>query len=225
MNFGPAERARMVKQSVDICEKKGVARLRLHPEDVPDDLHRELEGLFAYYQYAEASFILTCRTPDGTGSGWAGITGVKDISRRSTPRELTEIAADKALKSQKPRAHRAGPLHGDPRAAPDGAVPVADDGRLQRAARPERRGRRQLHFSGTASRGDDARSARSCSATTSRSRATSATRSCGRRRSAPTAWPAKPVTWVEKGVLKNLFYDRALGEAAEEGRRRRRART
>ena len=34
---------------------------------------------------------------------------------------------------------------------------------------------------------------------------------------------ARPVTWVEKGVLKNLFYDRSLGEAPEEGRRRRRA--
>ena len=39
VNFGPGERARMVKQSIDICEKKGVARLRLHPEDLPDDLH------------------------------------------------------------------------------------------------------------------------------------------------------------------------------------------
>jgi hypothetical protein len=38
------------------------------------------KGLFAYYQVAETSFILTCRTTDGDGSGWAGITGVKDTS-------------------------------------------------------------------------------------------------------------------------------------------------
>ena len=25
------------------------------------------------------------------------------------------------------------------------------------------------------------------------------------------------MTWVEKGVLKNLVYDRAVGDAAEEG--------
>ena len=52
--------------------------------------------------------------------------------------------------------------------------------------------------------------------------ATSATPSCGRRRSAPTAWPRTRVTWVDKGVLKNLFYDRRLGEAPEQGRTRRR---
>ena len=61
------------------------------------------KGLFAYYQYAEASFILTCRTPDGGGSGWAGLTGVKDVSLIDAA-QLTNVAADKALKSQKPRA-------------------------------------------------------------------------------------------------------------------------
>ena len=47
--------------------------------------------------------ILTCRTPDGRGSGWAGITGVKDLSLID-PVRISEIAADKAVKSQKPRA-------------------------------------------------------------------------------------------------------------------------
>jgi predicted Zn-dependent protease len=61
------------------------------------------KGLFAYYQYAEASFILTARTKDGGGSGWAGITGVKDTGLID-PVQLTETAADKALKSQKARA-------------------------------------------------------------------------------------------------------------------------
>jgi predicted Zn-dependent protease len=59
--------------------------------------------LFAYYQYAEASFILTCRTKDGGGSGWAGLTGIKDVSQIDAT-TLTEVAADKAVNSQKPRA-------------------------------------------------------------------------------------------------------------------------
>ncbi len=37
------------------------------------------------------------------GSGWAGTTGVKDVAQIDAA-ALTEIAADKALKSQKPRA-------------------------------------------------------------------------------------------------------------------------
>ncbi len=40
---------------------------------------------------------------DGSGSGWAGITGIKDISMIKAG-ELTEVASDKALRSRKPKA-------------------------------------------------------------------------------------------------------------------------
>jgi predicted Zn-dependent protease len=40
---------------------------------------------------------------DGSGSGWAGTTGIKDL-KMIDPKALTEVAADKALKSRKPRA-------------------------------------------------------------------------------------------------------------------------
>ena len=36
VNFGPAERAQMVKKSIEICEKKGVLGAGLHPEDALD---------------------------------------------------------------------------------------------------------------------------------------------------------------------------------------------
>jgi len=39
----------------------------------------------------------------GSGSGWAGITGAKDLSQVDVA-HLTEVAADKAVRSQKPRA-------------------------------------------------------------------------------------------------------------------------
>jgi len=103
VNFGPAERARMVKQSLDICQKKGVIGSGYIPKTHQTTCTANSKGLFAYYQYAEASFILTCRTKDGGGSGWAGLTGIKDVSLINAT-ELTEVASDKALKSQKPRA-------------------------------------------------------------------------------------------------------------------------
>ena len=103
VNFGPAERAQMVRQSLDVCQKKNVIGSGFIPKNHQTTCSANSKGLFAYYQYAEASFILTCRTPDGAGSGWAGLTGVKDVGRINAV-ELTEIAADKALKSQKPRA-------------------------------------------------------------------------------------------------------------------------
>ena len=103
VNYGPAERARAVRQSLDICAKKGVLGSGYIPKVYQTTCTANSQGLFAYYQYAEASFILTARTKDGGGSGWAGITGVKDTALID-PVQLTETAADKAIKSQKARA-------------------------------------------------------------------------------------------------------------------------
>jgi predicted Zn-dependent protease len=103
VNYGPAERAQAVRQSLDICSKKGVLGSGYIPKSHQTTCSANSKGLFGYYRYAEASFILTARTKDGTGSGWAGITGVKDTSLID-PVRLTETAADKALKSQKARA-------------------------------------------------------------------------------------------------------------------------
>src|SRR5262249_28508288 len=102
-DFGPGERAAWVKQSVDICEKKGVLGAGYIPKAYQTTCLANSEGLFAYYQYAEAGFVLTCRMANGSGSGWSGITGAKELSQINVA-ELTEIAANKALKSQKPRA-------------------------------------------------------------------------------------------------------------------------
>src|SRR5580765_763703 len=102
-DFGPGERAAWVKQSIDICEKKGVLGAGYIPKAYQTTCLANSEGLFAYYQYAETGFILTCRMANGSGSGWSGVTGAKDLAQVNVA-ELTEIAATKALKSQKPRA-------------------------------------------------------------------------------------------------------------------------
>ena len=103
VNYGPAERAQAVRQSLDVCAKKGVLGSGYIPKVHLTTCSANSKGLFAYYQYAEASFILTCRTPDGAGSGWAGITGVKDATLIDAV-QLTEVAADKALNSRSARA-------------------------------------------------------------------------------------------------------------------------
>src|SRR5471032_1481689 len=102
-DFGPGERAAWVKQSVDICEKKGVLGAGFIPKNYQTSCLSNSEGLFGYYQYAEVGFILTCRMSSGGGSGWAGITGAKDLSQVDVA-QLTDTAATKAVKSQKPRA-------------------------------------------------------------------------------------------------------------------------
>src|SRR5262245_33616018 len=103
VDFGPGDRAKWVKESIDICEKKGVLGAGYIPKAYQTTCVANSEGLFAYYQYAETGFILTCRMPSGSGSGWSGLTGAKDLSQIEVA-ALTEVAANKAGKSQKPRA-------------------------------------------------------------------------------------------------------------------------
>jgi predicted Zn-dependent protease len=103
INYGPAERARMVKDSIDLSEKMGVLGAGYIPKVDATTCTANSKGLFAYYRSADAGFVLTCRQRDGSGSGWAGITGVKDISLIDA-KALTEVASSKAVKSKNPKA-------------------------------------------------------------------------------------------------------------------------
>ena len=103
VNFGPAERARMVKDSIDLSEKMGTVGAGYIPKNDQTNCTANSKGLFAYYRSAETGFVLTCRTPDGAGSGWAGITGIKDVTMIDA-RALTNVASSKALRSRKPKA-------------------------------------------------------------------------------------------------------------------------
>ena len=103
VNFGPAERGRMVKDSLDISERMGVLGAGYIPKIDQATCNANSKGLFAYYRVAETGFVLTCRLPDGSGSGWAGITGVKDLSMIDA-KALTEVASGKAVRSRAPRA-------------------------------------------------------------------------------------------------------------------------
>jgi predicted Zn-dependent protease len=103
VNFGPGERARMVRDSIDLAEAKGVLGAGYIPKIDQATCTANSKGLFAYYRVAEAGFVLTCRMPDGGGSGWAGTTGIKDI-RMIDAKALTEVAANKALGSRNAKA-------------------------------------------------------------------------------------------------------------------------
>jgi predicted Zn-dependent protease len=201
VDFGPAERARMVKQSVDVCEKKGVVGAGYIPKLHWTDAYANSEGLFAYYRYAEASFILTCRTPDQTGSGWAGTTGLKDISKIDAA-AITEVAADKALRSRKPKALE-----------PGNYTVILEP-------RPAARFLSLLLFSLNARAAEEGRSFMSGAAHGATKlgqkifgdnitiRSDIGNSLLRQTPIGPDGLAARPVTWIEKGVVKNLFYDR-----------------
>jgi predicted Zn-dependent protease len=100
---GPAERARLVKESLDIAAARGVVGAGYIPKNDIATCTANSKGLFAYYRSADLGFVLTCRMADGSGSGFAAISGVKDFSMIDA-KALTESAASKALRSRKAKA-------------------------------------------------------------------------------------------------------------------------
>jgi predicted Zn-dependent protease len=103
VNFGPAERARMARQSIDVSDKMKTVGSGYIPKRHQTNCTANSKGLFAYHRVAETSFILTCRTADGAGSGWAGTTGIKDPTTIDAA-ELTRVASEKAVKSRGAKA-------------------------------------------------------------------------------------------------------------------------
>jgi predicted Zn-dependent protease len=214
--FGPGERAAWVKQSVDICDKKGVLGSGYIPKAYQTNALANSEGLFAYYQYAETGFVLTCRMANGSGSGWSGITGAKQLSQIDVT-QLTEVAANKAVKSQKPRAIEPGRyttiLEPRPAArflstmigalnagAPGGGFGGGGGGggfNFGGIGRPF------VNADGTPKTGQKLFS----DSFTLKSDIGNPILRQTPIMNDGTA--AKPVTWIEKGVLKNVFYDAA----------------
>jgi predicted Zn-dependent protease len=204
VSFGPAERARMAKQSIDVSDRMKTVGSGYIPKTHQTTCSANSKGLFAYYQVAEMSFILTCRTADGMGSGWAGTTGIKDPSTVDAV-ELTRIASDKAVRSRNAKALEPGryTVILEPRANARFLSLMTGLFNAQSAESPFNR----TYFSGkepgTTKVGEKVFS----EAITLKS-------DIGNPilRQSPISGDGTPladVTWVEKGVLRNLAYNAA----------------
>jgi predicted Zn-dependent protease len=209
VNFGPGERAEMVRKSVAVCDKKGALGSGYIPKNYQTTCSANSEGLFAYYQYAEAGMILTCRTQDGRGSGWAGITGVKDLSLIDAAK-ISEIAADKAVRSQKPRALEPGRYTVILESRPAARFLSLMTGIFNaRAVETGPRSYLSGKERGASKLGEKVFS----DLVTIKSDIGNPILRQTPIMADGTA--ARPVTWVEKGVLKNLYYDNQYAARAK----------
>jgi predicted Zn-dependent protease len=100
--LGANERARLIEQAITIGREQGVeiAGYLEHHEDSFAVANNA--GLFAWWPSTEVSLSVTCRTTDGSGSGWAGA-----IAHRAKPIDaeaLTRTAAEKADMSREPES-------------------------------------------------------------------------------------------------------------------------
>lgn len=101
-NLGPEERNRAAMAVAEPAARAGLVSTGFINHYAGSQAVATSRGLFAYAQGTGANYTTTVRTPDGTGSGWAG-TGNNDWTQID-PAELAERAIRKAETSRNPRA-------------------------------------------------------------------------------------------------------------------------
>jgi predicted Zn-dependent protease len=97
----PAERARAIASVTDQAVDRDLVSTGFLVHRAGASVVATSEGLFVYRTDSRVNFTTTVRTPDGTGSGWAG-TSTNDWADLDTG-PLGEVAVRKAEMSRDPR--------------------------------------------------------------------------------------------------------------------------
>jgi predicted Zn-dependent protease len=98
----PEQRAAAVRAITDPADRQGLISTGFLDILIGSRAVATKKGLFAYQTGTVVNLTTTVRTPDGTGSGWAG-TGQNDWTKLN-PAELADRAIRKAQLSRNPKA-------------------------------------------------------------------------------------------------------------------------
>jgi predicted Zn-dependent protease len=98
----PEWRASAAETAIGLSKKKDVVSAGFVETQAITQAVASSKGLFAYDRYTAADFNLTSRTPDGSGSGWASrsFNELKLVD----PSKLASVAIDKAVLAKSPAA-------------------------------------------------------------------------------------------------------------------------
>lgn len=195
----PAYRARVAEASIRPAREAGCVAAGFLQDGSNWQAMANTAGLFGYHRQTGLNFSVTMRTEDGTGSGYAE-RDVNDVSLFDGA-AASRIAAEKAKASREARAIEPGKytVIMEPAAAVDLLRPLA----FSLNARQADEGRSPLSKPGGGTRLGEKLVDEAVTITSDPSRA-----------EVPTApWggdgrPFAPTTWIENGVVKNLFYSR-----------------
>ena len=96
----PEWRASAAETAIALSKKKDVVSAGFVETQAITQAVASSKGLFAYDRYTAADFNLTSRTPDGSGSGWASksFNELKLVD----PSKLASVAIDKAVLAKSP---------------------------------------------------------------------------------------------------------------------------
>ncbi len=101
-NITPATRADAVAKSLDLVKAQKLVGAGFLEDQQGYNAMMNSKGLFAYYKSANVNFSLTVRTEDGTGSGYV-IKGYSDVNKLDTA-AATKVAIQKSLGSKGAKA-------------------------------------------------------------------------------------------------------------------------
>ncbi len=202
-NASPDWRATSVETAIGLSRKQDVVSAGFVETQGAMQAIASSKGLFAYDRYSAADYNLSARTPDGTGSGWAS-KSFNEL-RLLDPATLASAAIDKAARTK------------DPVAIEPGKYTVV----LEPAAMADMLA--FLLFSGDARQADEGRSYYSKKGGGNRIGDQILDEkvqiySDPAHPLAPTVTfdneglPIAKNVWVDKGVLKDLFYSRFWAE-------------
>ncbi|HKP85007.1 MAG TPA: TldD/PmbA family protein [Blastocatellia bacterium] len=200
----PMDRARLLKVCADVCKKQGVNGYGFLSTSNTYTFAANTAGNEYYGRDTVAGYSMTARTKDATGSGWANQIAVRDLKEFDMER-IAAKACEKAVRSREPK--------------------MVEPGRwtviLEPAAAITFLGHIAQSLNGRAA--DEGRSAMfNRDKKTSRigeqvlgQNVTIRTEPLNPRilgSAAAGGLPARDITWFDKGVLKNLSYDRYWAE-------------
>ena len=101
-NITPDFRAQAAASSINLASSKDVTAAGFLEDNNSVAAMMNSKGLFAYNKATNATFTVTMRSSDGTGSGWV-TRDFNDVSKLNTS-EASKIAIDKALQSRNAKA-------------------------------------------------------------------------------------------------------------------------
>lgn len=195
----PKQRADMVEQSLSVSKEANVIAAGFLEDSAGFAAMMNSKGLQAYSTSTNVNFSVTVRTQDGKGSGYA-IRGYNDVAKLDT-KAATQIAAEKAVKSSTAKAIEPGKY--TVILEPAAAAVLLENIFFNLDARQADEGRSFLSKPGGTTRlGEKMVDERVniYSDPHNTDLPTSTWNGDGR--------PQEKITWIEKGVIKNLTYSR-----------------
>lgn len=195
----PEMRAQFAADSIKPAAAKDVVAAGFLEDSAGFNALMNSKGLFAYNQNSGVDFTVTMRTADGTGSGWV-TRDFNDVKKLNTA-EASQIALEKALRSRNPKAIEPGKYTVilEPAAAED----LISNMMYSLGARNADEGRSFMSRKGGGTRlGEKLVDERvKIFSDPLHSEVPFSTWSAD-------GVPMKRTTWLEDGVVKNMFYDR-----------------